>query len=257
LQPGALTTPLVAAAFPLLAAGGGDEPLSIAAPLDLSGQVSGSSLETALNGDLSALTGSLGVTLGDGQVSGGLLGKLRSTLSGLGGGKAGGLLDALGKAGGEQAGALGALSAIDLSFHGFSGRLELAGGKASIADATWTGGDGVARPLPVEGHMQLGSGLVDSTLHYRIPWTALVPSGSASELLKGRYLALSGPLGAPAFDLGLDDVVQDAAKSKLDEAIQEKLGDGALKDGKLDMGGLLDQALKKKQKKEQDGDQDG
>ena len=253
LQPGALTTPLVAAAFPLLSAGGGDEPFSIAAPLDLSGDIGGASLEAALNGDLSALTGSLGLTLGDGQITGGVLGNLQSSLSGLGGG-GGGILDALGKAAGDKAGGLGALSGLDLSFHGFSGTLELADGKASIADALWTGADGQARPLPIEGHMQLGTGLDDSTLHYRIPWAALVPSKSAADLLKGQYLTLSGPLGAPTFDLGLDDVVQDAAQSKLDQALEEKLGGNPLKDGKLDVGGLLDQALKKKQDKdEQDG----
>ena len=251
LQPGPLTTPLVSAALPLLASMGG-EPVSIAAPLDLSANLGGTSLEDVINGDLSALTGSLGLTLGDGQISGGLLGNLQSALSGLGGGGGGGggLLDALGKAAGDKAGSLGALSGLDLSFHGFTGTLQLADGKASIADALWTGSDGTPKPLPIEGHMQLGSGLADSTLHYRIPWTALVPTSSAADLLKGQFLTLSGPLGAPAFDLGLQGALEGAAKGKLDQALEEKLGGNPLKDGKLDVGGLLDQALKKKQDKD-------
>ncbi len=249
LEPGAVTGPMLAAVFPLLAAAG-DEPVRISSPLSLDLDLSGPSLSEALAGRLAGVSGGLGVELGEGSITGTWLDGLASSLSGSGGSGLGGLGNLGGF--GELGGALGQLEGQGLGdvlgslgsqlgggnlleFHGFSGRLVLDGALARIEGASLADGRGGGRPLPIEGALDLEA----MTLDYRIDWTSLIPSGKAKQLLGGRAMTIRGPVGAPVIDLGLDELLggaiqaeldgrvseaKDKLSSKLDEALDEKLG---------------------------------
>lgn len=206
LQPGSLTAPLLAAAFPLLAGDSGS-PVSIAALLDLDITLSGNSLDDLLAGALDSLTGTANINLHDGGISGGLFGKLQ---------------DALGMAGAggvELPGALASLGdSLSLDFHGFSGTLSIADGRITVNDATLRDKNGASRPLPIEGYASL-----DGTLHYKIPWTALVDSDKAAKYLAGQYLSIEGPFAAPTYELGLSGVLEGALQSEFNDKLNEKL----------------------------------
>jgi len=229
LQPGSLTTPLLAAAFPLLAGESGS-PVSIAAPLDLDITLGGDSLEDLLAGALDSLTGTAAIKLHDGGVSGGLFGKIQDALSmaGAGGMQLPSGLSSLG-------------DGLSLDFHGFEGTLSIADGRVQVQNASLRNADGELRPFPIEGYASL-----DGTLHYKIPWTALIDSGKAAKYLTGRYLSIEGPFAAPTYDMGLSDLVEGAIQNelddKLDEAKQEleqKLGDKLGDELKDKLGGLF------------------
>jgi hypothetical protein len=228
LQPGSLTTPLLAAAFPLLAGESGS-PVSIAAPMDLELSLGGGSLEDLLAGALDSLTGTAKINLHDGNLSGGLFGKIQ---------------DALGMAGAtglDLPSGLSGMDGLSLDFHGFAGTLAIGDGKVHVQDASLLDGKGGSRPLPIEGYASL-----DGTLHYKIPWTALVDSGSANKYLDGRYLSIEGPWGAPEYDMGLSDMVEGAIQNELDEKLgeaqkelEEKLGEKLDDELKDKLGGLF------------------
>lgn len=237
LQPGAIGTPILAAAFPLLAGDGTGQPPRIEAPVDFDVDVTTPDLAKLLAGDVAGLKGSIGVELGDGKISGTVMSIVRGALDdlnvgGLGLGDGGltvggfdvGALAAQTGAGSDALGKLGAANEAlqglkSLEFRGFSSRLELDGALAKIADATLTTSDGETRPLPIEGQFDLQA----RTLDYRIPWSALLPSDrqEVAALLDGRAISIRGPVGQPAIELGLADVfeqgVQNALQSELDK----------------------------------------
>jgi hypothetical protein len=239
LQPGSLTAPLLAAAFPLLAGDGSGEPIEISAPLDLDLSLSGTSLEETLSGELSSLTGNIGVGLGEGGIEGGVFGRVQEALGGLAGGQGLQLPAELSET-------------LSLKFHGFSGQLAIADGRVAIEEAFLGEASGEQRPLPIEGYATL-----DGTLHYRIPWTGLLPGTSAAKYLAERALTIEGPLTGPELGFGLEGLLDETLKAELDqkleeakgelqqaldEALEEKLGEDA---DKLDLGGLLRDKLKK------------
>jgi uncharacterized protein involved in outer membrane biogenesis len=215
LQPGSLTTPLLAAAFPLLAGDSGS-PVNISAPMDLDLNLGGSSLEDLLAGALDSLTGNVVINLQEGGISGGLFGKLQDALGMAG---AGGI---------ELPSGLASMGdALSLEFHGFAGTLAIADGRVTVNNASLRNARGESRPLPIEGYASL-----DGTLHYKIPWTALVSSAKAAKYLEDRYLSIEGPFAAPTYDMGLSDLVEGALKNELDnklgeaqEELKDKLGD--------------------------------
>jgi hypothetical protein len=228
LRPGSLTAPLLAAAFPLLA-GDSDSPVGIEAPMNLDLQLGGDSLEDLLAGALESLTGTATISLQDGNVSGGLFGKIQ---------------DALGMAGAsgfDLPGGLGGAGGLSLDFHGFDGTLNIADGKLHVRDASLRNSKGESRPLPIEGYASL-----DGTLHYKIPWTALIDSASAASYLDGRYLSIEGPFAAPTYELGLSDLVEGAIQSEIDDKLgeaqkelEEKLGEKLDDELKDKLGGLF------------------
>jgi hypothetical protein len=236
LQPGSLTAPLLAAAFPLLAGDGSGAPVRIAAPLDVRLDLAGDSIEDALSGRLTGMTGGADLSLGDGQVQGGLLGRVQEALGGLG---ASGIALPEGLSPGG----------LDLSFHGFRGSIAIADARVTVREAALVGRDGQTRPLPIEGWASL-----DGTLHYRIPWTALI-HGKHTALLEGRALSIEGHFSGPKFDLGLSGALEGALENAVQDTLQEKLKEklGEQAGGELDLGGLLEQQFGKKKKKDGDG----
>ncbi|MGQ0553432.1 MAG: hypothetical protein ACT4PU_09455 [Planctomycetota bacterium] len=202
IQPGSLSAPLLAAAFPLLASSAQGQPVSVSAPLDLSVQLQSPSLDELMAKNYESLAGSARVAIGRGHIQGGLFGELQSAVQAL-------------QEGGEPL--------IDLSFGGFDGDVRIEAGRLAIGSAALARSDGTRRVLPIEGYASL-----DGTLHYRIPWAGLVGEKYASHF-SGRALTIEGPWNGPAFALGLDGLVTDALKNelqqRLDEKLKEALGD--------------------------------
>lgn len=219
LQPGTLTAPLLAAAFPLLAGDGEGGAVTIEAPLDLDLALRGGSLQDALAGKLDGVKGEGAIALGAGAISGGLWGRLREAVAAL-----------------RAGGAAGA--DLDLDFHGFSAVVALEGGRLSLTRASLLDAEGGERLLPISGHATL-----DGTLHYTIPWSALLRGERAAQLVGARALAIEGPWTAPTLSLGLDGLLSDALAGELERRVDEAAGEAQKKlDEQLEkkLGGLLD-----------------
>ncbi len=278
LRPGAISSPILAAAFPLLAGDGTGQVPKIDAPLSFGVDVDAPDLAALLAGDVGGLTGSLDFEMGEGQISGTVMSVVRKALEDLnlgglgmgdGGLTVGGFdVGALAKKAGGNTGAFDQLNAANealgglkqLTFRGFSSTLVLEGSKATIGGATLTTSDGETRPLPINGHFDLET----RTLHYAIPWGQLLPSDrpEVAALLEGRAIAITGPVTAPVIDLGLADVLKDGVQNALQAEIDKLKGrasdevDKALGEVEKKAGEALDKAVDKldpEKKKQLDG----